>query len=76
MSLSGIINSHLIMAAAVQRHGTPEQKAYYLPKVATGELRGGIGLTEPDAGTDLQAIRTVAKRDGDHYVVNGKIGRA
>ncbi|MBD5802448.1 Acyl-CoA dehydrogenase [Azoarcus sp. Aa7] len=71
MSLSGIINSHLIMAAAVQRHGTPEQKAHYLPKFATGELRGGIGLTEPDAGTDLQAIRTVAKRDGDHYVVNG-----
>lgn len=71
MSLSGIINSHLIMAAAVQRHGTPEQKAYYLPKFATGELRGGIGLTEPDAGTDLQAIRTVARRDGDHYVVNG-----
>lgn len=71
MSLSGIINSHLIMAAAVQRHGTPEQKTYYLPKFATGELRGGIGLTEPDAGTDLQAIRTVAVRDGDHYVVNG-----
>ncbi len=71
MSLSGIINSHLIMASAVQRHGTPEQKAYFLPRFATGELRGGIGLTEPDAGTDLQAIRTVAKRDGDHYVVNG-----
>lgn len=71
MSLSGIINSHLIMASAVQRHGTPEQKTYFLPRFATGELRGGIGLTEPDAGTDLQAIRTVAKRDGDHYVVNG-----
>ncbi|MBL8442808.1 MAG: acyl-CoA dehydrogenase family protein [Zoogloeaceae bacterium] len=71
MSLSGVINSHLIMASAVQRHGTPEQKAYYLPRFATGELRGGIGLTEPDAGTDLQAIRTVAVRDGDHYVVNG-----
>lgn len=71
MSLSGVINSHLIMASAVQRHGTPEQKAYFLPKFATGELRGGIGLTEPDAGTDLQAIRTVAVRDGDHYVVNG-----
>lgn len=71
MSLSGIINSHLIMASAVQRHGTPEQKAYFLPRFATGELRGGIGLTEPDAGTDLQAIRTVARRDGDHYVVNG-----
>lgn len=71
MSLSGIINSHLIMASAIQRHGTPEQKAYYLPKFATGELRGAIGLTEPDAGTDLQAIRTAAKREGDHYVVNG-----
>jgi alkylation response protein AidB-like acyl-CoA dehydrogenase len=59
------------MGSAVQRHGTPDQKAYFLPKFATGELRGGIGLTEPDAGTDLQAIRTVAVRDGDHYVVNG-----
>ncbi len=71
MSVSGIINSHLIMAAAVQRFGTPEQKVAYLPRFATGELRGGIGLTEPDCGTDLQAIRTVARRDGDSYVVNG-----
>ena len=71
MSLSGIFNSHLIMAAAVQRSGTEEQKQKWLPRFATGELRGGIGLTEPDAGTDLQAIRTRAQRDGDHYVVNG-----
>ncbi|MCX7170197.1 MAG: acyl-CoA dehydrogenase family protein [Proteobacteria bacterium] len=71
MSISGIINSHLIMASAVQRHGTEAQKRHYLPKFATGELRGGVGLTEPDCGTDLQAIRTVARRDGDHYVVNG-----
>ena len=71
MSVSGIINSHLIMAMTVQRNGTEEQKRAFLPKFATGELRGGIGLTEPDCGTDLQAIRTVAKRDGDHYVVNG-----
>lgn len=71
MSISGIINSHLIMSMAVQRFGTQEQKRAYLPRFATGELRGGIGLTEPDCGTDLQAIRTVAKRDGDHYVVNG-----
>lgn len=71
MSLSGIINSHLIMCAAVQRDGTPEQKAAFLPRFATGELRGGVGLTEPDAGTDLQAIRTRANRDGDAYVVNG-----
>lgn len=71
MSLSGIINSHLIMAATVQRHGTQAQKSLFLPRFATGELRGGIGLTEPDAGTDLQAIRTVARRDGEDYVVNG-----
>jgi alkylation response protein AidB-like acyl-CoA dehydrogenase len=71
MSVSGIINSHLIMSNAVQRFGTEEQKRAYLPRFATGELRGGIGLTEPDCGTDLQAIRTVARRDGDSYVVNG-----
>ncbi|MBI5271882.1 MAG: acyl-CoA dehydrogenase family protein [Burkholderiales bacterium] len=71
MSLSGIINSHLIMAAAVMRSGTEAQKRELLPRFASGELRGGIGLTEPDAGTDLQAIRTRAVKDGDHYVVNG-----
>lgn len=71
MSVAGIINSHMIMAMTVQRCGTDAQKDHYLPKFATGELRGGIGLTEPDAGTDLQAIRTVAVRDGDDYVVNG-----
>ena len=48
ISVSGIFNSHLIMAAAVQRFGTERQKKYYLPKFASGELRGGIGLTEPD----------------------------
>ncbi|MFM0315091.1 acyl-CoA/acyl-ACP dehydrogenase [Paraburkholderia nemoris] len=71
MSVSGIINSHLILAMLVQRNGTPEQKRKYLPKFATGEWRGGIGLTEPDCGTDLQAIRTTAKRVGDEYIVNG-----
>ncbi len=71
MALTGIFNSHLIMAVLVQRFGTDAQKNYFLPKFATGELRGGLGLTEPDAGTDLQAIRTRAKLKGDHYVVNG-----
>jgi alkylation response protein AidB-like acyl-CoA dehydrogenase len=71
MAPTGIFNSHLIMAQAVERSGTEEQKRELLPRFATGELRGGIGLTEPDAGTDLQAIRSVATRDGDHYVVNG-----
>lgn len=71
MSLTGIFNSHLIMAACVTRIGTEEQKREWLPKFASGELRGGLGLTEPDAGTDLQAIRTRAVRDGNDYVVNG-----
>ena len=71
MTPVGIFNSHLIMAACVQRHGTDEQKRRWLPKFASGEIRGGIGLTEPNAGTDLQSIRTVARRDGDHYVING-----
>ncbi len=71
MSISGIFNSHLIMAAAVQRFGTAEQKRRFLPRFASGELRGGLALTEPDCGTDLQAIRTGARRDGDDYVVNG-----
>ncbi len=71
MSLTGIFNSHLIMAACVARMGTPEQKAELLPRFACGELRGGLALTEPDAGTDLQAIRTRAVRDGDDYVITG-----
>ncbi len=71
MSLSGIINSHLIMASAVLRFGTEAQKEYFLPRFARAELRGGIALTEPDCGTDLQAIRTVARREGEHYLVNG-----
>ena len=71
MSVAGLFNSHLIMAAAVERHGSEELKQRYLPRFASGELRGGIALTEPDCGTDLQAIRTHARRNGDHYVVNG-----
>lgn len=71
MSISGIINSHLIMAMVVQRNGTNDQKQHFLPRFASGELRGGVGLTEPDCGTDLQSIRTAAKRVGDDYVVNG-----
>lgn len=71
MAPSGIFNSHLIMASAIERSGTEEQKRTYLPRMASGEFRGSIGLTEPNAGSDLQAIRTVARLDGDHYVVNG-----
>jgi len=71
MSLAGIFNSHLIMASCVQRAGTKEQKRKWLPKFATGEIRGGIALTEPNCGTDLQAIRTRATREGDGYRIEG-----
>lgn len=71
MAITGIFNSHLIMAAAVERFGTPEQKAEWLPRFANGEVRGGLALTEPDCGTDLQAIRTTARREGNRYIING-----
>ena len=71
MAPSGIFNSHLIMASAIERSGTEAQKRKYLPLMASGAFRGSLGLTEPNAGTYLQAIRTVARREGDHYVVNG-----
>mgnify|MGYP000993798625 CR=1 FL=1 len=71
MAPCGIFNSHLIMASAIERNGTQEQKREFLPRMASGEFRGSLGLTEPNAGSDLQAIRTVARRDGGHYVVNG-----
>ncbi len=71
MSLTGCFNSHLMMALIVQKFGTQAQKEHWLPRFATGEMRGGLGLTEPGAGTDLQGIRTVARRQGDRYIVNG-----
>ncbi|HZQ37537.1 MAG TPA: acyl-CoA dehydrogenase family protein [Dehalococcoidia bacterium] len=72
MSLTGILNSHLIMAYNVLTHGSEEQRRRWLPRMATGERRGGIGLTEAHAGSDLQAIKTTAVRDGDDYIVNGQ----
>jgi len=71
MAPTGIFNSHLIAASCIDRKGTREQKLRLLPRLARGELRGGIALTEPNAGTDLQAIRTRAVRDGDDYVLDG-----
>ena len=71
MSVSGIVNSHLIMAHIVAKNGTEEQKRHFLPRFASGETRGGLALTEPNCGTDLQAIRTRADRDGNEYVLNG-----
>jgi alkylation response protein AidB-like acyl-CoA dehydrogenase len=71
MSLSGVINSHLIMAFIIANAGTAEQKARFLPAMATGAKRGGLALTEPHAGSDVQSIRTVARRDGDDYRLTG-----
>ncbi len=71
MAITGIFNSHLMLALAIEKFGTPGQKATWLPQLARGEVRGGLALTEPDAGTDLQAIRTRARREGDHYIING-----
>ncbi len=71
MGISGILGTHSLACRMIAVHGTDEQRTTYLPALATGARRTGIGLTEPDAGTDLQGIRTTARRDGDHYVVNG-----
>src|SRR5919108_3298311 len=71
MSLAGVVNSHTMAALIVLHHGTDEQKQRLLPRFAGGDARGGLCLTEPHAGSDVQAIRTVARRAGDHYVVTG-----
>src|SRR6267154_909962 len=71
MSLAGVINSHLIMAYIITHHGTDEQRKRFLPAMAAGEKRGGLALTEPHAGSDVQSIRTTATRRGDEYVLAG-----
>jgi alkylation response protein AidB-like acyl-CoA dehydrogenase len=72
MAITGIFNSHLMLALAIEKFGTTAQKEAWLPQLARGEVRGGLALTEPDAGTDLQAIRTTASRQSDgSYVLNG-----
>jgi len=72
MSVSGIINTHFIVADMILRDGTEQQKQRFLPRMATGEMRCSFSMTEPEAGSDVQAIRTRAVRDGDDYVVNGQ----
>ncbi len=71
MSLAGVVNSHTMAALIVLQHGTDEQKRRLLPRFARGEARGGLCLTEPHAGSDVQAIRTLARRAGDDYVITG-----
>jgi alkylation response protein AidB-like acyl-CoA dehydrogenase len=71
MSLAGAMGGHTVVAKLLVTYGTQEQKDAYLPKMATGEIRATMALTEPGGGSDLQAMRTTARRDGDQYVVNG-----
>jgi butyryl-CoA dehydrogenase len=71
MSLTGILNTHVMAANLLKLHGTDDQKDRWLPRLATGELRGCLSLSEPDAGSDTSAITCRAERDGDEYVVSG-----
>lgn len=73
MSVSGVINTHFIVAYMIRQHGTDEQKQRFLPRMATGEVRGAFSMSEPELGSDVAAIKTSAKRDGDDgYVINGQ----
>src|SRR5690606_34980500 len=71
MSLAGAMGGHTVVAKLLLHFGTEEQRKRYLPKMATGEIRATMALTEPGGGSDLQAMKTVARRDGDAYVVHG-----
>jgi butyryl-CoA dehydrogenase len=72
MSLSGVLNTHFISAWMIGEHGTEEQRGRYLPRMATGELHFAYSMTEPHAGSDVQAIRTRAVREGDEYLITGQ----
>jgi alkylation response protein AidB-like acyl-CoA dehydrogenase len=71
MSLAGAMGSHSVISHIIGRFGTEDQRQRYLPRLATGEIRAAMALTEPDGGSDLQNMRTIACMEGDHYVVNG-----
>ncbi|KAK1183058.1 acyl-CoA dehydrogenase family protein [Streptomyces sp. NBS 14/10] len=72
MSVSGIINTHFIVAYMLKQHGTQEQKEYFLPKMALGEIRGAFSMSEPGLGSDVSAITTKGVRDGDDYLLTGQ----
>ena len=74
MSVSGVINTHFIVAYMITQHGTDEQKQYFLPKMATGEIRGAFSMSEPECGSDVAAIKSRATRDesGEFYILNGQ----
>src|SRR5881296_1751811 len=71
ISISGVVNTHFIGSYLLMKFGTDEQKEKYLPKMATGEIRGAFSLSEPEVGSDVQAIKTAAKKIGDAYEING-----
>jgi alkylation response protein AidB-like acyl-CoA dehydrogenase len=71
MSVSGVINTHFIVAHMITQHGTDEQKQRYLPRMATGEVRGSFSMSEPDLGSDVAAISTKAVQDGGEFVIDG-----
>lgn len=71
MSVSGVINTHFIVAHMISRHGTEAQKRHFLPRMATGEVRGSFSMSEPDLGSDVAAIKTKAKKTDDGYVIDG-----
>ncbi|HEU5158093.1 MAG TPA: acyl-CoA dehydrogenase family protein [Streptosporangiaceae bacterium] len=72
MSVSGIINTHFIVAWMIMHHGTDRQRADYLPRLASGEVRAAFSMSEPGCGSDVSAIRTRAVPDGDHYEITGQ----
>src|SRR5919206_1042950 len=72
ISISGIVNTHFIGSYLLMKFGTDEQKDYFLPKMATGEIRAAFSMSEPELGSDVAAIKTSAVKDGDHYVINGQ----
>ena len=72
MSVSGVINTHFIVAYMLMQHGTEEQKQKYLPRMATGEVRGAFSMSEPGCGSDVSAITSKAVRDGDGWLLNGQ----
>ncbi|WP_021595889.1 MULTISPECIES: acyl-CoA dehydrogenase family protein [Actinomadura] len=72
MSVAGIVNTHFIVAWMIAHHGTPEQRAHYLPRMAVGEIRGAFSMSEPGCGSDVSAITTRAVPDGDDHVITGQ----
>lgn len=72
MSLAGIINTHVLVGYAISQYGTEAQKQKFLPRLVEPEIRCALSITEPDAGSDAQAIKTTARRDGDDYIINGQ----